>query len=171
MKKPYSEPMPVRVSIDALLPIILSCFEQGQSVILTITGNSMAPFLRDGRDQVILKKADPNTVKPFDVPFVRRQNGSLVLHRAVGVERQNGAISYTLLGDAQTVTETGIKPEQILAVADAFIIRGKRISCDAPVYRRRVVRWHRLLPMRRFLLFLSFLPERAAGFLRRRVKR
>ncbi len=171
MKKPYSAPSSVRVSINTLLPIILSCIEQDQSVILTVTGNSMAPFLRDGRDRVILKKADPYAINRFDVPFFQRKNGSLVLHRVIEVHRENGAISYTLLGDAQTVTETDIMPEQILAVAEAFIIRGKRVSCDDPAYRRRVALWHRLLPFRRFLLFLVFLPGRAARYVRRRLKR
>ena len=36
----------VEVSLTELSPLMLECLAQGQEVLLTVTGNSMSPFLR-----------------------------------------------------------------------------------------------------------------------------
>ena len=58
-------------------------------------------------------------------------------------------LRYTLLGDAQWHLEPDVRPDQILAVATAFIRKGKRWECDSARYQRNRLRWHRLLPLRR----------------------
>ena len=161
----------VKVPFQELSPVLEACLEQGQEVVLTVTGNSMAPFLRHGRDRVVLvKAADPAALQPGDIPLFRRTNGRFVLHRIV--ERDDGeyryrwhnkeilptahvggGIEYTLLGDAQVQREPRIRPEQVVAVAKAFWIKGKLWECDSPRYRRRVRRWHRLLPLREPLIW------------------
>lgn len=168
----------VRVSQEALSPVMMDCLDQGQEVLLTVTGNSMSPFLRHRRDQVVLvKPSDPTTLQPGDVPLYRRDNGQLVLHRIV--ERDDGkkrrlygekdplpsmhsssGLTYTMLGDAQTVREPDVRPQQILAVAKAFIRKDKRWDCRSTAYRRRTLRWHRLLPVRKPLVWLWHLPYR-----------
>ena len=172
----------LRVPLAELSPVMLACLEQGQEVILTVTGNSMRPFLRHGKDQVVLVRAVPESLMPGDVPFYRRRDGHFVLHRIVARddgehryvlgEAQPGpsvmpGLHYTLLGDAQTTLEPGIEPDQILARAQAFIVRGKRTECDSPAYRRRTLRWHRLMRYRMKLIFLCMLPERAVRKCRR----
>ncbi len=162
----------VQVSIEELSPLLLSCLDEGKEVVLTVTGNSMAPFLRHGWDQVVLvKPADETVLQVGDVPLYRRQGGQLVLHRIV--ERDDGrkrrlygekgtlpsmhsssGLTYTMLGDAQTQREPNIRPEQILAVAVAFVRKGKRRECRSTAYRRRCLRWHRLMPLRRPLMWL-----------------
>ena len=156
----------LRVSTEALSDVIIDCLAEGKEVILTITGNSMCPFLRHERDQVVLiKPSDSTTLQTGDVPLYRRRGGQLVLHRIVqrddGVKRRrygekeslpsmhsSTGLTYTMLGDAQTEPEPNIRPEQILAVATAFIRAGERLDCHATAYRRRSLRWHRLLPLR-----------------------
>ncbi len=179
------------VSLEEMAPVIRAGLAQGQEVVLTITGNSMAPFLRHQRDQVVLVAADPATLQPGDVPLYRRKNGQFVLHRIV--ERDDGtcrrrlgdkdalpsahvgaALHFTMLGDAQTDLEPRIEEEQIIARAAAFLRKGKRWECDSRAYRRRVRRWHRWLPERRVLLWLYYLPERLGrlpGRVYRKIKR
>lgn len=167
-----------RVSQAQLTPLMLECLDMGQEVLLTVTGNSMSPLLRHERDQVVLvKPSDPTVLRTGDVPLYRRDNGQIVLHRIV--ERDDGkkrrfygerqalpsmhsssGLTYTLLGDAQTEREPNVRPEQILAVAAAFIRDGKRVDCHSTVYRRRCLRWHRLLPLRAPLVWLWHLPRR-----------
>jgi hypothetical protein len=140
----------------------------------------MAPFLRHKRDQVVLTKpADPSVLQPGDVPLYRRKSGQFVLHRIV--ERDDGnkrrlygehtslpsmhsssSLTYTMLGDAQTEREPNIAPEQIVAVATAFLRKGKRWECRSTAYRRRCLRWHRLLPLRVPLVWLNHLPHRVS---------
>lgn len=172
----------MRVPLAELSPVMQACMEQGQEVVLTITGNSMRPFLRHGKDQVVLVKADPADLMPGDVPLYRRRDGHFVLHRIVarddGQQRlvlggkeplptAGGSLRYTMLGDAQTTLEPGIAPDQILARAAAFLVRGKRIECDSAAYRRRTLRWHRMMRCRPCLVWLCMLPGRAVGKCRR----
>ncbi|MBQ1204186.1 MAG: S24/S26 family peptidase [Clostridia bacterium] len=181
----------VRVSFQQLGPIVIDCLAQGQEVVLMVTGNSMRPFLRHERDRVVLKKAnDPAALQPGQVPLYQRTNGWFVLHRIIerddGEQRWllgekeplpsahvGGGVQYTMLGDAQTDKEPGIRPEQIVAVATDFYVRGKRQSCDTPSYRRRTRLWHRLLPYRRGLLLVSRLPgyfPRGIRYIKRHLK-
>lgn len=166
----------VSVSLGELSPILTSCLQEGQEVVLTIKGTSMRPLLFNLRDQVVLRAVDGAELRPGDVPLYLRRNGVYVLHRVVarddGVRCEfldgssqistqiNEEIRYTMLGDAQTELEHGIAPSQILGVAVAFIRKGKRIECDSPSYQRYVRRWHRLLFMRRQLMFAHWLPTR-----------
>lgn len=170
----------VRLPMAELTPLLADCIAQGQEVVITVTGNSMSPFLRHRRDQAVLTAADAGALQPGDVPLYRRRNGQYVLHRVVE-RRENGicyrlgaapcpaadaaGVQYTMLGDAQTQLEHGICPEQIVAVATAFYRSGHYRPCDAPAYRRRVLRWHRLLPVRRWLLAAYHLPGRVARHL------
>ena len=160
----------VEIPLKELSPLMIECLTQGQEVLLTITGNSMSPFLRHKRDQVVLTACDPAALQAGEVPLYRRDNGQYVLHRIV--ERDDGTIrtrygcrrplpaaeaslTYTLLGDAQWETEPGIRPDQIVAKATAFIRRGRRWECAAPAYRRHRLAWHRLLWARPALVWLD----------------
>lgn len=164
----------VGVPLDQLAPIMTECMEQGQEVVLTITGNSMSPFLRNKKDQVVLTACDPTALQPGDVPLYRRRSGKYVLHRIV--ERDDGvrrtrygvdeplpprcdSLRFTMLGDAQWQEEPGIAPDQIVAVATAFISRGKRWECDSDAYRSNRLRWHRLLWLRPLLVHVYHLPR------------
>lgn len=168
----------MQVSMAELSPLMIECLDEGKEVLLTVTGNSMCPFLRHRRDQVVLAKpADPTTLQTGDVPLYRRKSGQLVLHRIVerddGKKRRlygerellptmhsSGSLTYTMLGDAQTVREPNIASDQIIAVAVAFLRKGKRWDCRSTAYRRRALRWHRLLPIRMPLVWLCHLPHR-----------
>ena len=164
----------VGLSADQLAPILSDCLAQGQEVVLTITGNSMSPFVRNKKDQVVLTACDPTALQLGDVPLYRRRNGKLILHRIV--ERDDGvartrwgtaealpsrcdSLEYTMLGDAQWQEEPHIAPEQVLGVAKAFISRGKRWECDGDAYRRNRMRWHRLLWLRPVLVHTYHLPR------------
>lgn len=174
MSKKYDNPRYMGVPLELLTPIMSECFEKGQEVVLTVTGNSMSPFLLDKRDQVVLTACDPMTLEPGDVPLFRRSSGRYVLHRIV--ERDDGVICtrwgraetlpshcdslrYTMLGDAQWREEPDIAPEQVVACATAFIRRGRRIECNSAAYIRNRMRWHRMLFLRPLLVRLYHLPR------------
>ncbi len=177
------ETVEVCVPLEELSPILTSCLQEGQEIILTITGNSMSPLLRHRRDQVVLAAVDGAQLQPGDVPLYRRRNGDYVLHRVIARDdgaccvfidstevestRADGGVRYTMLGDAQTELEHGIMPSQIVARAVAFIRRGKRVSCDGAAYHRYVRWWYWWLFARPQLLFLYRLPSRMRRYCRR----
>ena len=172
----------VRVPMEELSPLLTECLAQGQEVLLTVTGNSMCPFLYHRRDQAILRRVDGGALQPGDVCLYRRRSGQYVLHRVIARDdgvvcatlgdktipsSSGGPVRYTMLGDAQTDKEPGIAPEQVVAQAVAFHRKGKVWLCDSDAYRRYVRRWHRLLPLRRVLIFLYHLPGRVGRGCRR----
>ena len=87
---------------------------------LVISGNSMLPFLVHGRDTVYLSKLK-RPVKKGDVLLYRRDNGAYILHRVYKIEKD----SYTMVGDAQTQLEMGIRQDQIIAVMTSALRKGK----------------------------------------------
>ncbi|MBQ9965591.1 MAG: S24/S26 family peptidase [Clostridia bacterium] len=157
----------VNMSMQDLSPLISSCVESGKEVVLTVTGNSMRPFIKDKRDQVILIKADKENLQVNDVPLYRRRNGKYVLHRLVKIE--NG--KYTMLGDAQVRLEPGIEPDQIVAIAKGFIRKGKTYPCDSKEYKRYVSFWNKMMPLRKFYFLLKRAPKAVLIRIKRLAKK
>lgn len=160
----------VILPLGEMFPVMQERMANGQEVVITVTGNSMSPFIRHQRDQVALVACDPTTLQVGDVPLYIRDDGHFVLHRIV--ERDDGqtrtvwgnkkvlpsvteGLEFTMLGDAQWRLEPHIRPDQIVAVAVAYIRLGRRWECDSPAYRRHRLLWHRLLPVRRILMALD----------------
>lgn len=138
----------VITSMEELSPVMEECLRNGAEVILTVTGNSMRPFLRHRRDQVVLTACDAGTLHVGDVPLYRRADGRFVLHRVVGVS----ASTYTMCGDAQAKKEYGVPTNRIVAVATGFYRRGKYVACSDPKYRLQMRLWLLVLPLRPLLL-------------------
>ena len=114
----------LKFNMAELLPIITEAIEKGDCFKLPITGTSMNPLLKAGRDYALLEKASlPLSVG--DVPLYRRSDGDFVLHRVMNID-ENGA--YVMCGDNQFVFEYGITDENIIAVAKGFIINGEEID-------------------------------------------
>ena len=141
----------VRTSLSELSPLITDCLEKDMEIIITVTGNSMQPLLAHNRDQAVLMKADKQNLKKGDVPLYIRKNGQYVFHRIV--RRTQG--TYTMMGDAQTVREYGIRPEQIVAVAKGFYRNGQYIDCQSKVYRFYAAIWIAIWPLHCFLLWVK----------------
>lgn len=87
---------------------------------LVISGNSMVPFLVGGRDTVYLSKLKGD-VKKGDVVLYRRDSGAYILHRVYKTDENK----YTMVGDAQTQLERGIRKDQLIAVMTSALRKGK----------------------------------------------
>ena len=105
-----------------LIPPLLKLLEDTPTVPLLISGSSMSPFLVHGRDTVYLSKI---TYPPRrgDMILYRRDNGKFVLHRVF----ETGD-TYTMVGDAQTLLERGIRPDQLLARVTSVCRKGKMLQ-------------------------------------------
>ncbi len=141
-----------QVAMATLLPLIEDSFRQGLTVTIGITGNSMLPLLRHGRDSVILSACDPRSLKRGDVPLYRRADGHFVLHRILRAEKN----TYTLAGDAQTELEVGLPKESVLAVMTGYIRKGKTVSCRNVWYRLYSALWMLIRPWRPFVMRAAF---------------
>lgn len=137
-----------RISLDEIYPAIKDVLQQGGYVEMPITGTSMFPLLKSGRDAVIIKAESDYSVG--DIIFYRRNDGHFVLHRIVG--EANG--EFTLCGDNQTDLETGITRDNIIAKV-IEISRGEDIiDVNDRIYKLCVKFWIKALPYRRIPLVI-----------------
>ena len=112
-----------------LEPIIREKLENGATVTIQPKGTSMLPLIRQGQDEVILKKPSGRLNK-YDIPFYKRASGQFVLHRIVK-RRKN---DYVLCGDNQIDYEYGITDDMIIAVIEAIKKDGKIIPVTDKEY-------------------------------------
>ena len=106
------------------LPVIREIIEEGNDVSLTVSGNSMLPFVISMRDKVVLSPIK-QPLKKGDIAFFVRDDGKFVLHRIVKVKAQNG---YYFAGDSQNYIEGPIARENIFAIVTAICRKGKWIK-------------------------------------------
>ena len=96
---------------------------EGQAIIAPV-GESMLPFLKEGRDLVHLELCD-SPPRKYDIVLYRSISGDLVLHRII---RINGS-DYIICGDNSSIWERGYSSDDIIAVVDKIIRNGKHIDC------------------------------------------
>ena len=122
--------MSKKVNLSEMEAVINEVLENNSQVVITASGKSMEPFIRDGIDNVALKRPTRRPEKG-DVIFYKRDSGKLVLHRIVG-EDENG---YILCGDNQWAKEYGIRENQIIAVLDSVEKNGKIYKSDGAYFK------------------------------------
>lgn len=111
---------------------------------LVITGNSMSPFLIHGRDTVFLSRLT-RSVHRGDMLLYQRENGNYVLHRVFKAAPE----SLTMIGDAQTIPEPGIRREQVIAIVTRVVRKGKPLGPGSFwwVFFEKI--WIRMVPLRK----------------------
>lgn len=123
-----------KIMMEQAYPVIKASLESGGSVTMTVNGKSMLPMLRDNVDTVTLQKPQ-GRLKKYDLPLYRRNDGSFVLHRVVGVNESG----YIMCGDNQTAPEYGINDENIIGIVTEFTTRGKSYKSTYLPYRAYTV--------------------------------
>lgn len=69
-------------------------------LIYSNVGDSMWPFIRQGRDLLVIEPPK-GRLKRLDVPLYRRDSGQYVLHRVLAVEPDG----YVICGDNRFIAE------------------------------------------------------------------
>jgi len=131
------------------LPHVVALLNEGHTVTLPLRGFSMRPFLEDGRDKALLKKAE--TVSVGDVILAELYPGHYVLHRIIRIEGDN----ITLRGDGN-LSDEHCRLDHVRAIAIGFFRKG-RSRADLTTGRKwRIYSaiWAHLFPIRRYLLFI-----------------
>ena len=99
------------------------CTAAGGAFHLRVTGTSMAPFLKPGRDSVALGKVS-SPLKKGDVAMFLRPGGEPILHRVCEV-RDDG---YMFLGDNQWEPEGPVPHARVVALMVGATIDGKAVK-------------------------------------------
>ncbi len=95
-------------------------------IIYKNVGDSMKPLICEGKDLLVIKKAE-GRLKKYDIPLYKRDNGQYVLHRILKVQDND----YVICGDNRWMREYGITDRHIIGVLTAIIRNGKEISVDS----------------------------------------
>lgn len=118
----------ILVDTEIFLEDMCQLVKEGRKVVIPVSGSSMTPFLISGRDCISLRKPLPKDLKKGKIALFRRTSGQFVLHRICSVK--NG--EYYFAGDAQYETEGPIRSDQIEAVEDKVMRKGKWITGFSP---------------------------------------
>lgn len=122
--------------------------ELGYAVV-PITGTSMLPLLKEGRDLVELEPCSQERLKKGDVVLYKKNDGTLVLHRIIKTENEE---FFTALGDHQFNNDERVNNNQIIAVACGFFIKGRYVNEKTRWYRLYKKIWLCNLNVRRIIL-------------------
>ncbi len=134
----------VKVSLEDVCDIMTEKLDSGGEIAYSPKGRSMLPLIKQGRDTVILKKPD-RKLKKGDIIFLRRTDGSFVLHRIIKVQKDG---KYTICGDNQYILEKNIDNDNIIARICALKRGEKDFNLDGLPHKI----YFRLLFLRRFRL-------------------
>lgn len=117
--------MPIKmVDINEYLPVLIDIINEDRDVNLLVSGSSMAPFLCHQRDTIIISKPH-QPFKRGDMVFYQRDNGQYVMHRIHHIDK-NGMLF--IVGDAQTLIEGPIRPNQVFGIIHKVIRKGKLLQ-------------------------------------------
>ena len=124
---------------EVLLEEAARLLDEGREVNFTPLGNSMLPFIRGGKDSVVLCKKP--SVEEGDIVLVRLP-GRYVLHRVIARE----GVNLTLMGDGNLAFTESCTVADVMGTVSA-IHRGKRTVVPG---KGRF--WRFLMPFRRYIL-------------------
>ena len=104
-----------------------STFEEELSlhgrIIYPNVGDSMMPLIKQGRDLLVIEKAEL-PLKKGDIPLYKRDSGKYVLHRIIGLRRGK----YRICGDNRISVERGIEDRHILGVLVAIVLHRQKLQ-------------------------------------------
>lgn len=115
---------------EILMAEIAGLLKEGKTVTIPVRGNSMRPFLADGRDAVIVKRCEARDVTPGEVVLAKVSGGYTVLHRVVA-RRGNRLL---LQGDANATTEEA-DLQAVVGKAVAMVRKGRTYDAGGTTWR------------------------------------
>ena len=138
---------------DTFFADVRRLLDQGKRVTIPVKGLSMLPFIRGGKDLVVLEKVGGNLQRDDIVLFHvgPREGGRYVMHRILTMD---GDV-VDIQGDGVPKTHELVRRNQVIAKAVEILRGGKRrVDPYSPGQRRLVHFWQWLRPVRRYILFI-----------------
>lgn len=140
---------------DILLGAAKDAIRDGHTATIMVKGWSMRPFLEHQRDKVLLD--NPEGAKVGDAVLAEIFPGKYFLHRIIEISpnHQDAALDrITLMGDGNIQGTEQCLRKDICGIVTHYIRPGRTIPADNPKFVRRIRLWRKLLPVRRYLLFI-----------------
>lgn len=112
-----------------MIPVIKPALEEGKTVEMTVTGQSMLPLLKDRVSSV--KLVTPENLKKGDIVLFKKDEDHYVLHRILNV----GDGAFDIVGDNQYVPDKDISKEDIIAKVAGYSRDGMTWKENDRLYR------------------------------------
>lgn len=140
------DPQKTTIPNDILLAEVGRLLQDGGNVELKTSGDSMEPFIRGGRDSVLLRKMSADFIEEGDIVLAEISDGHYVLHRVIKVEGK----TLTLMGDGNVSGVERCKSDKVCGVVLKIIKHSGREVTPGKAFV-----WRKLGPLpRRYLLAL-----------------
>ena len=133
---------------EAFFIEVSQMLQSGNSVTLRAKGNSMLPFIMEERDTVVLQKVEAFAVG--SVVLACLPGNRYVLHRG---DRIKGELT-SWRGDGTLQAMEGCRREDVAGVVVKIIRDGRVIDITSSSQLFMAALWRKLLPVRRYLLFV-----------------
>ena len=141
--------MKMVVHNDEFFSQVLERLDEGLTATIPVKGYSMLPFIRGGKDLVVLEKAE-GEIKRDDIVLFRI-GGRYIMHRVLKAD--DGY--FDIQGDGVWLGHEHPTREQILAKATTILRAGKKpVDPYGKKQLRRVHAWQSLGKLRRYILFI-----------------
>lgn len=146
----------VTISNEDLFGEVTSLLREGRTVTIPVKGSSMAPFIIEGRDSVVLEGIEDCTpegqerkeAKIGDIVLFKAE-GKYYLHRILRIENNVAEIQ----GDGILRSKERCATERIFGRVVAVLKNGKKqVNVNSLPYRLKIRIWLSLHPCRRILL-------------------
>lgn len=144
----------ISISNDEFFKTAISFINEGKQVQIPAKGNSMLPFIREGKDTIILEKLNENSIKKGNIVLALQNNGRYVVHR---IEKAKGN-NVTLRGDGNPYARENCTKQDIIAEVttvnrgkkiirknNAFWQLNKHLWPASPLYRRILLKAYRTI--------------------------
>ena len=131
-----------------LLGQVKEAIREGHTVTINVKGYSMRPFLEHCRDKVRL--APFTDLKVGDAVLAEISPDVYVLHRIMNIDGD----TVRLMGDGNLSGMEVCRKADVVGMVTHYIRRGKTIPASDPRLQRYVRLWSKLLPVRRYLLYI-----------------
>lgn len=137
-----------KIDTNTYMKAVREMLQEGNEVPLTITGNSMSPFMIHERDKILISSVN-RPLKKGDMAFYQRVTGQYVMHRIRYIRQGERGEAYYFIGDAQNVTEGPIYREQIFGLITSVCRKGKWIKPGDFWWEFFEKIWIRMVPLRK----------------------
>ena len=133
---------------DAFFLAVEQMLEEGVNVDFTVTGNSMWPLLRHGRDVVTIAACKGSQIKKGDVILFEALPSKYLLHRVTHVSEKY----FETTGDFNTFRDGRFSKDCVKGKAVNVTRKGKCYKTDSCLMKLYSVCWMRLFKVRKPLL-------------------
>ena len=148
---------------ELLFPAIEEQLSLGRDVSFTVTGKSMWPFIINGRDSVIIRACDPDSLKVGDIVLFQTPFKNYMLHRISALKDD----SFETTGDGNLFRDGWFSKDCIIARAEKIVRKNKTINCNDFFWKFLFKIWLYLFPIRPMLIRMLVLIDK----LKKRVQK